>query len=89
MALVNIHPSLVRFTDNQTTLELIVESTAHVLSMLCKQYPTLAARIVNSQGELTPYVNIYVNGKNISQFSTPKAIQEGDTIDLVTSLVGG
>lgn len=89
MALVNIHPSLVRFTNNRSTLELAIENTADVLKLLCEHYPTLATRIINAQGELTPYVNIYVNGKNINQYTTPKAILKEDSIDLVTSLVGG
>jgi molybdopterin converting factor small subunit len=89
MALVNIHPSLARFTNNQKVFELLIDNTASLVAKLCQYYPALASRIVNTKGELTPYVNIYVNGVNIDQITPPKAINQEDQIDLVTALVGG
>ena len=89
MAKVNIHPSLVRFTNNQNQLELSVDKASVVLSMLCEHYPMLKSSIFNMHGELTPYVNIYINGKNINQCVPHLPLTSADQIDVVTALVGG
>ena len=89
MAKVNIHPSLVRFTNNENHFELSVDTTAAVISTLCQQYPTLKSTILNVDGELTPYVNIYINGKNLNQCTPHLLIAHDDQIDIVAALVGG
>lgn len=89
MATVNIHPSLVRFTNNQNELELSVDKAASVLSTLCQCFPLLKSSILTMEGELTPYVNIYINGKNLNQCIPHLPITHHDQIDVVTALVGG
>jgi molybdopterin synthase sulfur carrier subunit len=89
MAKVNIHPSLVRFTNNQNQLELSVDKAASVVSMLCQQYPKLSCSILNADGELSPYINIYINGKNLNQCIPHLSLDSDDQIEVVTALVGG
>lgn len=89
MAKVRVHPSLVRFTNHQNELELSVDKAAAVLSMLCQHYPMLKSSILNGHGELTPYVNIYINGKNLNQCVPHLPLTHDDHIDVVTALVGG
>jgi molybdopterin converting factor small subunit len=88
MIKVNIHSSLARFTNNQTQLELPIDNTTTILSVLCQHYEKLRTSILDEKGELTPYVNIYVNGANLNQL-TPSPLNHNDTVDLVTALVGG
>ena len=89
MAKVNIHPSLVRFTNNQNQFELTVDKAEAVLSVLCQHYPLLQSSILNREGELSPYVNIYINGKNLNQCPPHLVLVHEDQIDVVTALVGG
>jgi molybdopterin synthase sulfur carrier subunit len=89
MANVNIHPSLVRFTNNENQLELSVDTPSAVISTLCQQYPMLKSTLLNVDGELTPYVNIYINGKNLNQCTPHLLLAHDDQIDIVTALVGG
>ena len=89
MAQINIHPSLIRFTDNQTLFELPIETTSLLLPTLCQSYPKLKSTILTENGALTPYVNIYINGKNLDQISSDTPLKQNDQVDLVTSLVGG
>ena len=89
MAKVNIHPSLIRFTNNQQQLDLSVDKAAALLSLLCKDYPMLKSSILDAEGELTPYVNIYINGKNLNQCIPNLPLTQNDQIDVVTALVGG
>ena len=89
MAKVKIHPSLIRFTGNQNQFELSVDKASAVLSLLCQQYPMLTSSILNGDGELTPYVNIYINGKNVNQCIPHLPLGHDCQIDVVTALVGG
>lgn len=88
MIKINIHSSLTRFTNNQKQIELSIDKTSNILSQLCQHYEQLKANILDHQGMLSPYVNIYVNGKNLNQLSD-QSLNAGDTIDIVTALVGG
>lgn len=89
MAKINIHPSLVRFTNQQHQLELPIASTETLVSSLCAHYPSLKTVILDADGELTPYVNIYINGKQINHFPPQHSVLAEDTVDVLTALVGG
>ena len=89
MATVNIHPSLVRFTNNQSRFELPINNAEAVLSTICQHYPMLKSSMLSAEGELTPYVNIYINGKNLNQCIPHLTLTHDDQIDVVTALVGG
>ena len=88
MIKINIHSSLARFTNNQTQLDLPIDHTTTLLSVLCQHYEKLRTNILDESGELTPYVNIYVNGKNLNQLNHGP-LNPNDTVDIVTALVGG
>ncbi|AHE67564.1 hypothetical protein Loa_02020 [Legionella oakridgensis ATCC 33761 = DSM 21215] len=63
MAEIYIHPSLIRFTNNQNKIELSVSTIDELIPTLCQMFPQLKGSILNEAGELTPYVNCYINGK--------------------------
>ena len=89
MAHIHVHPSLVRFTENQTELELSVDTVDQIVPTLCLRYPLLKGCILDAAGELTPYVNIYINGKNLEESISQSPLGDHDKIDIVTALVGG
>jgi molybdopterin converting factor small subunit len=88
MIKINIHSSLARFTNNQTELKLPIDNTSNILAVLGQHYEKLHANILDEQGSLSPYVNIYVNGTSVRQIPNT-SITAKDTIDIVTALVGG
>lgn len=88
MIKINIHSSLARFTNNQTQLELPIEHSSAIVSTLCQHYDKLKRTILDEQGELTPYVNIYVNGTPLNQMNH-HPMNPQDTVDVITALVGG
>lgn len=89
MAKINIHSSLMRFTNNQSQIDLEVNTAATIISMLCEHYPRLKSSILNADGVLTPYINIYINGKNLTHCPSHLSLASHDQIDVVTALVGG
>lgn len=89
MADLHIHPSLARFSDNQNTISLESASIEGILPELCQKYPKLKKTILDENGELNPYVNLYVNGESIREQVGSKLLQGTDKIELITALVGG
>lgn len=88
MIKINVHSSLTRFTNDQSQLELPIKSTSNLLDQLCLHYDKLRTNILDDRGLLSPYVNIYVNGKNLNQLPD-MPLGDTDKIDIVTALVGG
>ena len=89
MITANIHPSLMRFTDNKKKIELSVDTASDLISALCEHCPNLKSRILTADGELTPYVNIYINGIHLTRCVPSMPLDHKDQVDLVTALVGG
>ncbi|MDA9271931.1 MoaD/ThiS family protein [bacterium] len=89
MAKINIHPSLSRFTQHQNQFELDIETPDMLIATLCTYYPLLKSTILSAQGDLIPYVNIYINGKHLKQCYAQQRLTQDDNIDVLTALVGG
>jgi molybdopterin converting factor small subunit len=89
MAEVHIHPSLARFSDNQSSIRLESSTVDKLLPELCQKYPKLKNTILDAQGELNPYVNLYINGESIREKEGSTLLQGSDKIELITALVGG
>ena len=89
MVQICMHSSLVRFTNNEKQIEMAIETAADILPALCQAYPSLQTSLLDAQGELTPYVNVYINGTNLNQCLPHAQLKEQDKIDFVTALVGG
>ena len=89
MVEVFIHSSLTRFTDNQQVVKLPIETIAELIPTLCQQYPLLTTSLVTEMGELTPYVNCYINGENMNAYAPNTKLMPDAKIDLITALVGG
>ena len=85
----HIHPSLVRFTENQNKVALTATFMNEIIPLLCDQFPRLGNMITTASGDLTPYINFYVNGKNIQSYAPETRLSSNDKVDLVTALVGG
>lgn len=57
---------------------------------LVDQYPTLRPHLYNSQGNLRPFVHLFLNDQNIQELhgmDTP--LRENDVLRLVPSVAGG
>ena len=61
-----------------------------VLQGLVGQYPGMAGQVLNDDGSLHRFVNVYVNDDDIRYLqkeATP--LRDGDTISIVPSIAGG
>ena len=89
MAEIHIHPSLLRFTDNQQIVQLPIFTVGELIPHLCEKFPRLSATLINALGNLTPYVNFYIDGKHLNTYEKQATLSPNAKIDLITSLVGG
>jgi sulfur-carrier protein len=84
-------PALMKsYTDNQTEVSLRGATVAQVLNDLVTRYPAIRAHIMDKDGELRRYVNLFVNEANIKDLNgleTP--LGEADKIILLPSISGG
>lgn len=86
---IHIHASLTRFTDNQSVVKLPIKTINELIPTLCQQFPQLKACIMTEFGTLTPYVNCYVNGENLTTLAPHTDLTPNANVELITALVGG
>jgi molybdopterin synthase sulfur carrier subunit len=84
-------PALMKsYVENQTEVSLSGATVAQVLNDLVTRHPAIRIQIMDKNGELRRYVNLFVNEANIKDLKgleTP--LGEADKIILLPSISGG
>lgn len=90
MVKVYIPTSLRHLTGNRATIEVEGSTVAELLANLRSSYPEVAARVLDPQGGLPRYVNVYVNDREIDDLQgTGTPLQEGDQVAIIPAMAGG
>jgi len=78
-------------TNNLDTVDADGASTvSEVVQNLERNYPGMRERLLDDQGELRRFVNIYVNGEDIRFMENlATAIKSGDEVSIVPAVAGG
>jgi sulfur-carrier protein len=87
---VQIPPPLRPFADDAAELKLKAGTVAEALDAIGAGREPLLARILTPEGQLRPYVNIFVGDRNIRRLDglqTPLA--EGDVVAIIPAVAGG
>lgn len=88
---VHVPTALRAHVNDQAQVELEEAGTIReILDRLVAQHPSLRGRLLDDEGELNKFVNVYVNDEDVrflENLST--AVKAGDTITLVPSIAGG
>ncbi len=87
---VSIPTPLRGLTSNQDTVEGSGATVSEVIQNLEKAFPGIGERLVDEQGNLRRFVNIYVNGEDV-RFLDDKntAIKDNDEVSIVPAIAGG
>ena len=84
-------PSPLRsYTNGQSEVPVQGATVAEAMNSLLEQHPTLRPHLYNSDGQLRPFVNLFVGENNIKDLQgveTP--IKDSDRIMLIPSIAGG
>ena len=87
---VRIPTPLRRMTGGADKVELDVVDLSQMIDTLESDYPGFKERLLDEDGELRYFVNIYVNGEDIRfDQGLRTAIKSGDEISIVPAVAGG
>ena len=87
---VRIPTPLRRMTGGKDKVELEVADLSQMIDRLENDYPGFKERLLDEEGELRYFVNIYVNGEDIRfDQGLRTAIKSGDEVSIVPAVAGG
>ena len=88
--MVRIPTPLRRMTGGADKVELEVDDLSQMIDRLESDYPGFKERLLDEDGELRYFVNIYVNGEDIRfEQGLRTSIKSGDEISIVPAVAGG
>lgn len=79
-----------RLLENQSVVEVDSRTVIEAIEELQRHYPGVRDRVLDDNGAVRGFVNIYVNNENIrflQDAQTP--LQDGDELSIVPSSAGG
>ena len=87
---VRIPTPLRRMTNGQGRVEVTPSSMAALIEQLDTAYPGMKARLVDEDGALHYYVNLYLNGEDVRFLQGMEtSVNSGDEVSIVPSVAGG
>lgn len=90
MTTLRIPSPLRTYTNGQAQINVQGENVAQAMESLLEQHPDLRQHLFNGNGELRPFVNLYLNKEDIrqlQQLDTP--LKSEDSLMIVPSIAGG
>ena len=88
--LVRIPTPLRRMTNGQDKVEMESSNLSELVEKLDSEYPGFKERLVDENGELRYFVNIYVNGEDVRFLKgLETATSTGDEVSIVPAVAGG
>lgn len=87
---VRIPTPLRRMTNGQDKVELQEDALSAMIENLEADYPGIKERLIDENGELRYFVNIYLNGEDVRFLQgLDTAAAAGDEISIVPAVAGG
>ena len=81
---------LLKFTNNEATIDIGGDNIVALLDSLDSQFPGIKARLCDDSGELRRFVNFYVNSEDIRFLDGKEtALSDGDEVSIVPAVAGG
>ena len=90
MISVRIPTSLRGLTGNQGELRLEGATVGEVLEQLARAHPALGARVLDGQGAVRRYINVFLDDEDIrflQELATP--VKDGACLTLIPAMAGG
>ena len=87
---VHVPTPLRKLTGNQAEVEVEAGSVAELVDSLESAHVGIKERLLDEEGEIRRYVNIYVNEEDIRFLDGREtALQDGDSVSIVPAIAGG
>lgn len=84
-------PSALReYARGQESVDVAAATLAEVVARLATDFPGLGYRILDDQGRLRRFVNVYLNDELVSHLEPHDVrLREGDSVHILPSVAGG
>lgn len=90
MPILRIPTPLRPYTDGNSEIELQASDVAGAMEQLIGLYPSLKPHLYNDEGQLRPFVNLFLNQENIKDLQgLDTRLSEADRLMLIPSIAGG
>ena len=90
MAKILIPTPLRQFVGGADTVEVSASNVGELLEKLTAQHPDIRKNILNEEGKLRSFVNIYVNDEDVRFLGGLEAeLGEGDSVTVLPAVAGG
>ena len=77
-------------TGDQPTVDGVTGSLADCIADLEARFPGVAERMLDEEGELRRFVNVYINGEDVRfEDGLATTIADGDEVSIVPAVAGG
>ncbi|PWU19807.1 MAG: molybdopterin synthase sulfur carrier subunit [Candidatus Rokuibacteriota bacterium] len=88
--LVRIPTPLRSVTKGSAEVKATADTVAALIDDLERQFPGLRERLIEQNGELRRFINIYVNQEDIRFLQGAKTtLKQGDEVSIVPAIAGG
>ena len=88
--LVRIPTPMRRITNGQGQVQVESDTLGQLVEKLDESYPGFSARLVDENGEMRYFVNIFVNGQDVRFLQgLSTSTNPGDEVSIVPAVAGG
>ena len=86
---VNIHPNLQHLTNSVEVAEVNGSTVGQCLDHLIKQFPSVKDELLDKNGKLRNYVDIFINLESSFPEELTKPVKDGDELSIILIIGGG
>jgi molybdopterin synthase sulfur carrier subunit len=87
---VRIPTPLRKLTNNEELIEVKAANIGDAIAELQARFPGIKERLVDENGEVRRFVNVYVNEEDIRFLQNQQTpLKEGDEISIIPAIAGG
>ena len=87
---VRIPTPLRKLTNNEELIEINAANIGEAIVELQTRFPGIQERLVDDQGEVRRFVNVYLNEEDIRFLQgRATALKDGDEISIIPAIAGG
>ena len=88
-ATVKIPTPLRKLTNNETSVDAVGKTIEQIVESLDSAYPGMRERLIDDNGDLRHFVNIYLNGEDIRYIDGLKSpVSDNDELSIVPAVAG-
>ena len=87
---IRIPTPLRKLTNNEELVEVDAATIGDAISELQNRYPGIKDRLLDENGSIRRFVNVYVNEEDIRFLQNQQTtLKEGDEISIIPAIAGG